>query len=701
MLTNPTPHITKYTSADYIELIAKVLSHGSDHVTGGSQPIPDATVSSSGLMSNTDKIALDALVAAGPGDGGTTVIGSSPLILSPKNALEPGTNAAVLNKLNDELTNTFPIPYAIYQAGSNRTVEALYWEEAVATGVGAGNFTARIEAMVATSETHDSLWLLYAVRVPSGGSYDVTIPLVATITLSYVTAFKKYLSTVSSVFAITGTGDTILFKLVRGSAAGDTLTIPALLTNIIVTPGISQAPVADFTADVVSILTGDPVQFTDLSTNSPTTWVWQLNNGPGDSSMWNYNQNPLMVDYMASGTFWVTLTVTNAYGSDSITKLAYITVADQPNPEPEVFGAPTTVNGYYIGGSYPQIVGGTGYGGGSQYPAYTAGVVGGGYTGGTISTRTALLAALAAATSGAVIYIDPAVNIALDNSADENILVAAGVTIASNRGVSGSAGGMISTTKVGSGWNKPLFRTNGDGVRFTGLRMQGECYAEDYSGTESNFRVGLWIDGHANCVVDNCDFRGFAYANILTWGCPQSGRPWVHHNYIHHSHNQHEGYGVNIEGGDCLVEGNLFYHNRHHITGGGKAGEYYTARYNVMTDNTMATIGRQAMDVHERADSVYNSGERYDIYNNTVTSGTAGAFHCTSEPVGEGHFIHHNIFQVDPTQAGYTLPIIFTYGTGKPHTKLSALNNKWALPGSTPVLYEDETGIVQYQEVSF
>jgi PKD repeat protein len=51
------------------------------------------------------------------------------------------------------------------------------------------------------------------------------------------------------------------------------------------------------------------VSFTDLSTQQPTSWSWDFGDG-GSSS----DQNPAH-EYIASGIFTVSLTVTNASGS--------------------------------------------------------------------------------------------------------------------------------------------------------------------------------------------------------------------------------------------------------------------------------------------------------------------------------------------------------------------------------------------------
>ena len=59
---------------------------------------------------------------------------------------------------------------------------------------------------------------------------------------------------------------------------------------------------------------GHKINFTDLSSGSPTSWVWNFGDGGTDT-----NQNPSHT-YAAAGTYNVTLTATNAGGSGSVTK---------------------------------------------------------------------------------------------------------------------------------------------------------------------------------------------------------------------------------------------------------------------------------------------------------------------------------------------------------------------------------------------
>jgi len=80
-------------------------------------------------------------------------------------------------------------------------------------------------------------------------------------------------------------------------------------------------PVADFSADYTYTFVGNPVQFTDLSDKVPTSWSWNF----GDGSV-SAVQNPSHT-YLQPGTYPVSLTATNYFGSDTETKTGYITVA--------------------------------------------------------------------------------------------------------------------------------------------------------------------------------------------------------------------------------------------------------------------------------------------------------------------------------------------------------------------------------------
>ena len=103
-------------------------------------------------------------------------------------------------------------------------------------------------------------------------------------------------------------------------------------------PGVHPAPVADFSGTPTSGAVELDVQFTDESTGTPTSWDWDF----GDETDHSTAQNPLHT-YTVAGTYTVTLTATNAYGSDVKIKTNYITALY--TPVASFYGTPTTGTG--------------------------------------------------------------------------------------------------------------------------------------------------------------------------------------------------------------------------------------------------------------------------------------------------------------------------------------------------------------------
>jgi PKD repeat protein len=81
-------------------------------------------------------------------------------------------------------------------------------------------------------------------------------------------------------------------------------------------------PVAEFGADTDSIIEGESVHFTDLSTNNPDSWEWSFEGGTPTVAS---EQNPV-ITYYTEGIYDVMLTVTNEAGTDTQIKHDYITV---------------------------------------------------------------------------------------------------------------------------------------------------------------------------------------------------------------------------------------------------------------------------------------------------------------------------------------------------------------------------------------
>lgn len=101
------------------------------------------------------------------------------------------------------------------------------------------------------------------------------------------------------------------------------------VANISCQGGSGSAPNADFTSNVTEIKVGETVQFTDLSTNNPTNWLWFFEGGTPETST---EQNPL-VEYNSLGVFDVSLTVSNEFGNEIKIVSEYITVNNVSNNE--------------------------------------------------------------------------------------------------------------------------------------------------------------------------------------------------------------------------------------------------------------------------------------------------------------------------------------------------------------------------------
>jgi PKD repeat protein len=114
-----------------------------------------------------------------------------------------------------------------------------------------------------------------------------------------------------------GTDDVQLEPWLDPGTTGD-LTCPGYDPSA----SLGDEPVADFSASPTTVIEGGTVDFTDLSTNTPTEWLWSFIGGATTSSTL---QNPSIV-YNTAGVYDVTLTATNATGSDDEIKTLYIEV---------------------------------------------------------------------------------------------------------------------------------------------------------------------------------------------------------------------------------------------------------------------------------------------------------------------------------------------------------------------------------------
>ena len=87
----------------------------------------------------------------------------------------------------------------------------------------------------------------------------------------------------------------------------------------VVPPTGPAAPVAAFSASPTTGTAPLNVVFSDASTGAPTAWLWTFGDGTTSAL-----QNPS--HSYAAGTYTVSLKATNAGGSNTLTKTAYVTV---------------------------------------------------------------------------------------------------------------------------------------------------------------------------------------------------------------------------------------------------------------------------------------------------------------------------------------------------------------------------------------
>lgn len=125
---------------------------------------------------------------------------------------------------------------------------------------------------------------------------------------------------------LSGGSGTLVFTAVAGSTE-PILTISKhnckpLVDHIAL--GSCTFPVSDFMADITAAGSLTNISFTDLSGCTPTAWHW---NFPGGNPSYSSDQNP-SIRYDQPGNYDVVLTTSNAEGSNTMIKNAYISISD-------------------------------------------------------------------------------------------------------------------------------------------------------------------------------------------------------------------------------------------------------------------------------------------------------------------------------------------------------------------------------------
>lgn len=186
-----------------------------------------------------------------------------------------------------------------------------------------------------------------------------------------------------------------------------------------------------------------------------------------------------------------------------------------------------------------------------------------------VNNKSELLYALSTAVGGDVIYVNDSAEI--DLTFERNIIIPANVTLASGRGRAGSSGALLYSKNISIGTGNTsetfqLFKTGGNGVRITGIRLQGPDTEIGNSAYEFSNSRGIY--SVHDVEVDNSELSGWSHCAVCLYYTPGSVTPYIHHNFIHHNRRSGLGYGVVLAyGANSLIEANIFDWNRHSIAG--------------------------------------------------------------------------------------------------------------------------------------
>ena len=211
-----------------------------------------------------------------------------------------------------QYTNSITVNFAINQAAGNISV---YGVNMCGNGTASANYAVAVNNVPAQpgpitgsqTATNGQTNVNYSIAAVSGATnYTWTVPSFATIASGGTTVNPKL------NFACPGSIGFI--SVHANNACGASQESYAMPITI------ACSPDADFYASTTQPCVGGSVTFTDASTNSPTSWSWSFTGGTPSTS----NSQFPTVTYNTPGTYAVSLTATNANGSNVETKTGYI-----------------------------------------------------------------------------------------------------------------------------------------------------------------------------------------------------------------------------------------------------------------------------------------------------------------------------------------------------------------------------------------
>ncbi len=272
-------------------VVTEVLPSGVDYVSGSAVPAPDS-IASQTLTWNLGSISI--------GDTKTITFN-----VTFDNAgyqlvdVYPDTRVNYTNYLGNSVSKEFPETHVrvlqpVAEAGADVTINSGQSTELDGSG------SAINGGCTAAGGHIDYQWRIKGGAVIQSWSTDPTV-------------------------TVSPTGNTTYTLEVRCSA------LPSCTDSddVVVTVTECVPPTADFSGNVTSGCEPLTVLFTDSSTNA-TSWNWTF---PGGSPSSANTKGPHTVTYNSPGTYNVTLTVNNACGNSTTTKVNYIEVLPLPKAD--------------------------------------------------------------------------------------------------------------------------------------------------------------------------------------------------------------------------------------------------------------------------------------------------------------------------------------------------------------------------------
>ncbi|TSA49413.1 MAG: PKD domain-containing protein, partial [Sphingobacteriales bacterium] len=189
------------------------------------------------------------------------------------------------------------------------------------SGSGIGTFTNSGEQIILLDPTGNIVDAVYW----GAGQFPVSIIAPAINGCSSVTVNVPAATASFSALPIGGANGCSVARVCDGASTWEERC--GALVSMHSTNGIAAIP--DFTVTDSIICTGSCIDFTDLSSGTPTAWSWSF---PGSSTGSSTLQNPTNICYPTAGNYDLTLSMTNACGTFTITKTAYIQVSSGQIP---------------------------------------------------------------------------------------------------------------------------------------------------------------------------------------------------------------------------------------------------------------------------------------------------------------------------------------------------------------------------------